>query len=390
LKGKAGYGGKKNHNGADTMHRSVLPIILIFFLFAKAPYALAQGRIVVGQSVELSGQATGRENMQGALAYFAWLNSQGGIHGKPVELITYDDGRDPARTLANSERLLNSDGAIALFGYRSTPTVEKVLPLLQNTKVALVAPFSGAQTLHHPFNRHVFHLRASYQDEAKKMVESLATLQISKVAILYQDDAFGRDGLEGFRRSLEARSIAPLATAKYDRKELDVRPAVAAIAAARPQAVMMACTPSACADFIKQMRKRGEQPQFLMLSNVNSEEFFRSLGEAGRGIGVMQVMPYPRDVGAAVVREFQRVLKGMRDPPPASYAALEGFVAAKLLAEGLRRAGPGPTREKLIRALEQMQDVDLGGVSVGYSPTDHRGSQFVELTIIGKNGVIWR
>ncbi|HYD59649.1 MAG TPA: ABC transporter substrate-binding protein [Noviherbaspirillum sp.] len=372
------------------MHRPALPIILIFFLFAKAPFSLAQGRIVVGQSVELSGQATGKENMQGALAYFAWLNSQGGIHGRHVELRTYDDRRDPVQTLANTERLLNEDGAVALFGYRSTPTVEKVLPLLQKEKVALVAPFSGAQSLHQPFNPYVFHLRASYQDEAEKMAESLATLQITKVAILYQDDAFGRDGLEGFRRSLDARRLAPLATATYDRKKLDVAPAVAAITAVRPQAVMMACTPSACADFIKQMRQRGEQPQFLMLSNVNSEEFFRSLGETGRGIGVMQVMPYPKDVGAAAVREFQRVLKEMRNPPPASYAALEGFIAAKLLGEGLRRAGPAPTREKLLRALEQMQDVDLGGVRVGYAPMDRRGSRFVELTIIGKNGVIWR
>lgn len=372
------------------MRRSALSIILIFFLFAKVPVALAQDRIVVGQSVELSGQATGRENMLGALAYLDWLNKQGGIHGRQVELRTYDDKRDPAQTLANTKRLLNDDGAVALFGYRSTPTVEKVLPLLQSAKVALVAPFSGAQSLHHPFNPYVFHLRASYQDEAKKMVESLATLQISKVAVLYQDDAFGRDGLEGFRRSLDTHKLTPLITAKYDRKDLDVGPAVAEIAAARPQAVMMACTPSACADFIRQMRKRGSQPQFLMLSNVNSEEFFRSLGEEGRGIGVMQVMPYPRDVGAMVVREFQRVLKGMPHPPPASYAALEGFVAAKLLAEGLRRAGPAPTREKLVRALEQMREIDLGGVHVGYAPADRRGSQFVELTIIGKNGVIWR
>lgn len=372
------------------MDRFALPIILIFFLFAKVPVALAQDRIVVGQSVELSGQATGKENTQGALAYFTWLNLQGGIHGRHIELKTYDDKRDPALTRLNTEKLLNEDGAIALFGYRSTPTVEAALPLLQTAKVPLVAPFSGAQSLRHPFHPYVFHLRASYQAEARKMVESLATLQITKVAILYQEDSFGKDGLTGFQRSLEAHKLMPLVIAQYDRKDLNIEPAVARIAAAKPQAVLMACTPSACSNFIKQMRKRGAQPQFLMLSNVNSEEFFKSLGEDGRGIGVMQVMPYPRDVGATVVREFQRVLKGMENPPPASYAALEGFVAAKLLAEGLRRAGPQPTRQKLIAVFEQMREVDLGGVRVSYSPIDHEGSQFVELTIIGKNGVIWR
>lgn len=127
-----------------------------------------------------------------------------------------------------------------------------------------------------------------------------------------------------------------------------------------------------------------------MLSNVNSDDFFKSLGEDGRGIGVMQVMPFPRDLSATVVREFQRVLKSMKEPPPASYATLEGFVAAKLLAEGLRRAGPNPTRQTLVDALASMHEIDLGGVELGYGPGDRSGSRFVELTIIGRNGAFWR
>ncbi len=372
------------------MDRLLFFIILTFAVFAKAQDGTAGDKLVIGQSVELSGQATGKENMEGALAYFAWLNSQGGIHGRQIELKTYDDKRDIAQTRKNTEKLLNQDNAIALFGYRSTPTVEAALPLAQKAKVALVAPFSGAQSLRLPFNPYVFHLRASYQDEAAKMVESLVTLHIKKVAILYQDDSFGKDGLSGFERNLDIRKLKPLVVAKYDRKDLKVNRAVEAIAAVNPQAVLMACTPSACSDFIKQMRKKGLQPQFIMLSNVNSDEFFKSLGPDGRGVGVMQVMPYPRDAGASVTREFQKVLKGMANPPPASYATLEGFVAAKLLAEGLRRAGPNPTRAKLITALETIRDFDLGGVTVSYSPTDHEGSGFVELIVVGKNGVFWR
>ena len=372
------------------MDRIFFFIILTFAAFAKAQDRAPSDKLVVGQSVELSGQATGSENRQGALAYFGWLNSQGGVHGRQIELKSYDDKRDPTLTRKNTEKLLQEDHAIALFGYRSTPTVEAALPLLLQSKVALVAPFSGAQSLHRPFNPYLFHLRASYQQEAAKMVESLATLQVRKVAVLYQDDSFGKDGLAGFERSLQARQLQPLAIAKYDRKDLNVSAAVAAIAAVNPQAVLMACTPSACADFIKQMRQKGAPPQFLMLSNVNSDEFFKSLGEEGRGIGVMQVMPYPRDVGATVVREFQRVLKAMPSPPPASYAVLEGFVAAKLLAEGLRRAGPNPSRQKLVAALEAMHDTDLGGVTVNYSATSHDGSRFVELVVVGKNGLILR
>lgn len=361
-------------------------------LLALAAFACdaAAENIVIGQSIEISGQATGKENMLGALAYFSWLNEHGGVRGRAIQLITYDDGRSRATARKNTEKLLHQDRALALFGYRSTPTVEEILPLLMQEKVALVAPFSGAQTLHAPVHPYVFNLRASYQDEAAKMTESLAMLRITRVAILAQDDAFGRNGLAGFERSLKARRLQPVAIAKYDRKTLDLSQAVSAIATVNPQAVLMACTPAACAGFIRQIRKLGLQPQFLMLSNVNSEKFFNSLGDAGRGIGVMQVMPYPRDIGAAVVREFQRVLKAMKNPPPSSYAALEGFVAAKLMAEAIRRAGPQPTRQKIVAALDAMTDVDLGGIIVGYSPTDHDGSGFVELTIVGKNGAIWR
>jgi ABC-type branched-subunit amino acid transport system substrate-binding protein len=372
------------------MNKGLVLSLLCSATLAGAGVASAAEKLVVGQSVELSGEAIGKENMLGAQAYFSWLNAQGGIHGREVELRSYDDQRDPKKTLDNTERLLQQEHAIALFGYRSTPTVEAVLPLLQKEHVALVAPFSGAAALHRPFNPYVFHLRASYWDEAGKMVESLSMLQIRKVAILHQDDAFGEDGLEGFQRSLTARNMHAAVVAKYSRKTLDVGPAADAIAAANPGAVLMACTPSACADFVKRMHKKGLRPQFIMLSNVSSEHFFKSLGEDGRGIGVMQVMPYPHDVGASVTREFQRVLKTMGHPPPMSYAALEGFVAAKLLAEGLKRAGPHPSRQSLIDAMASMHDVDLGGVVVNYGPDDRDGSHFVELTVVGKGGVFWR
>lgn len=372
------------------MIRALALLLLATMASVHAQDGAAPDNIVIGQSVELSGQAIGKENMLGALAYFSWLNAHGGLHGHAIELRSYDDQRKRATTRKNTERLLHQDHALALFGYRSTPTVEAILPLLLQEKVALVAPFSGAQSLHTPLHPYVFNLRASYQAEAAKMVESLTTLQISKVAILAQDDAFGRDGLAGFERSLKAKRLQPAVITKYDRKTLDLGRSVAEIAAANPQAVLMACTPSACANFIRQIRKLGLQPQFLMLSNVNSKEFFDSLGTYGRGVGVMQVMPYPHDYGAPVTREFEHVLKEMKNPPPPSYAALEGFVAAKLMTEAIRRAGPHPTRERIVAALDAMHGVDLGGITVNYSPTDHDGSNFVELTIVGRNGAIWR
>jgi branched-chain amino acid transport system substrate-binding protein len=363
-------------------------LLLASVAFAQAEDKPGQEKIVIGQSVELSGEATGKENMEGALAYFDWINAQGGVYGRKIELKSYDDKRKPETTRLNTEKLLKEDNALALFGYRSTPTVEAVLPLLLTEKVPMIAPFSGGQSLHQPFNPYLFNLRASYQAETAKMIELFGSLGIKKVAILYQDDSFGRDGLAGFQSNLAAHKLSALVTADYDRKDLKVDKAVNAIAAANPQAVLMACTPSACADFVKQMHKKGAHPAFMMLSNVSSETFFESLGDDGRGVSVMQVMPYPKDFAAAATREFQSVLKGMPKPPPSSYSTFEGFVAAKLLTEGLRRAGPNPTRPKLIAALETIRDYDLGGVRVSYSPTNHDGLKFVEMIMIGKHGAI--
>ncbi|MEO6918380.1 MAG: ABC transporter substrate-binding protein [Collimonas sp.] len=358
------------------------------FAFAQAEEKPGQDKIVIGQSVELSGEATGKENMEGALAYFGWVNAQGGVFGRKIELKSYDDKRKPETTRLNTEKLLKEDNALALFGYRSTPTVEAVLPLLIAEKVPMIAPFSGGQSLHQPFNPYLFNLRASYQSETAKMIELFGSLGIKKVAILYQDDSFGKDGLAGFERNLAAHKLGAVVTASYDRKDLKIDKAVSAIAAANPQAVLMACTPSACADFVKQMHKKGAHPSFMMLSNVSSETFFASLGDDGRGVSVMQVMPYPKDFAAAATREFQSVLKGMAKPPPSSYSTFEGFVAAKLLTEGLRRAGPNPTRPKLMAAMETIRDYDLGGVRVSYTPNNHDGSKFVEMIMIGKNGAI--
>jgi ABC-type branched-subunit amino acid transport system substrate-binding protein len=256
--------------------------------------------------------------------------------------------------------------------------------------VPIVAPFSGAASLREPFNPYIFHLRASYQDEAGKLVQHLGTLGMTKVAILHQDDTFGKDGLAGFRKHLEAKGVQPAAIASYSRKDLKVDEALKSIAKANPQAVLMACTPKACVDFIKQMRLTGSTAKFYTLSNVNSEEFLSSLGDAGRGVVISQVMPFPWGVDNPLVKEFQAAVKASKNPPPITYGSLEGYAAAKLLVEGLRRAGNAPTREKLMAALEGMKEYDLGGMKLGYGPNDRVGSDFVEITVVGKGGKIVR
>lgn len=353
-----------------------------------AQQGVTKTTILLGQSAEFSGQGVAKENTDGANAYFEYLNKRGGVNGRKIELKSYDDARDNKRTVANTEKLINEDKVFALFGYRSTPSVEVALPVLTQAKVPLVAPFSGASSIREPLNPLVIHLRASYQQEAGKIIEQLTTQGIKKIAVLYQDDGFGKDSLGGYEKSMKARNLTPLVVAKYDRKDLNVTEAVAAIAKTSPQAIVMACTPKACVDFVKQTKKLGQQPQFITLSNVTSDEFVKALGEDGRGVAVTQVVPNPWSSALPLVKEFQQVLQDTKKSIDAkvSYSSFEGFVAAKLVAEALKRAGPNPTREKFIAAFEAMREVDLGGMTVRYSATDHTGSDFVEMTVIGKDG----
>lgn len=364
-------------------------LCLLPVLAAAAPVAPGPGSkpaVVLGTSGEFSGQALAKENIEGAQAYFDAVNRLGGVFGRRIELKVYDDGRDVQRAMQNTERLIAQDKVFALFGYRGTPSVEAVLPILARERVPLVAPFTGAESIRSPVNPMAFHLRAGYRQEAAKLVRQLASVGVRRIALLHQDDAFGKDAVTGFESALQQAGIAAVAKAKYDRKDLDVGEAGRSIAQASPDAVLMACSPKACIDFIQRLRAAGQRSQFLMLSNVNSEDFAKGLGGDVRGVVVAQVVPNPWSVGVPLAREFQQAVKDSSGPVPVSYSSFEGFIAAKLVVAALRRAGPDATREKFTAALESMREFDLGGMTVRYSTTERRGSNFVDLTLISRDG----
>lgn len=372
-----------------SLRSHVLPFLLAMPLIATAENS-AKPPIVLGQSGELTGLAVAAEGLQGAKAYFDSVNNHGGIFGRKIELKAYDDGRDIKRVVQNTERLISEDHAFALFGYRSTPSLEAAIPILSREQVPMIAPTSGAMSVRSPHNPMVFHLRASYQQEAIKLIEHLTTEGVRKIAVLNQDDPFGKDALAGMQVALKKAGLSAVADATYDRKTLNVEAAVKTIAAASPDAVVMACTPNACVDFIKQMKAAGKRPQFLLLSNVNSNQFATSLGELGRGVVISQVMPYPWSHTVPLSREYQQVLKESSEKVPVGYASFEGFVAAKLVVHALRLAGPDATRAGLVAALEKMDDVDLGGMRVHFSNKSHTGSNFVDLSLISIDGTYVR
>jgi ABC-type branched-subunit amino acid transport system substrate-binding protein len=342
--------------------------------------------IVIGQSAAFSGPASelGNEMRAGALAYFQSLNAAGGINGRKIELRSLDDGYEPDRAAANTRKLID-DGVFLLFGYVGTPTSNASKPIFTAARVPFVGPFTGAESLRNPLNRYIFNIRASYYDETDKIVGQLVGQTLDRIAVFYQNDDYGKAGLAGVERAMQKRGLKIVATGTVERNTVDVAAAVKSIGKVEPQGVVMISAYKSCAAFIKAMRAAGYNPQFMNVSFVGSKALAHEAGAAGRGVGISQVVPFPWNLSARVVKEYQQLLEASTGKQEFSFTSLEGFISAKVLAEGLRRAGSDLTRERFIAAMEQIRDYDVGGFTVSFTPTDHSGSKFVELTVIGRD-----
>jgi branched-chain amino acid transport system substrate-binding protein len=355
-------------------------------LAAVAEDGVTDSRILIGQTVGLTGIAADpvKEMNEGAQAYFDQVNRQGGVNGRQIELRTLDDKFDPKLTYANAERLIKEEKVFALFQGRGTPHTQAVLPLLEANKVPLLGPSTGAAIFHQPVHRWLFNIRVKYQDEVSRGVEHFATVRMKKIGLLYVDDAFGEDGLEGFKKAMEAQKLEPVIVTKYARVKPDYAAAAAAVIKPRPDALIIVSSAKNTLEAIKEIRAQGGSMQIMTLSNNSSAAFVKDLGPAGVGVILSQITPAPRLLSSKLGQEFNAAIKNTNTT--VSYAAMEGFLNAKVLVEGLRRAGRNLTREGFVRALESVQRVDFGGLMVTYGPNDHSGSEFIELTMIGKDG----
>jgi branched-chain amino acid transport system substrate-binding protein len=353
---------------------------------AMAEDGVSDERILIGQTVALTGQIAGavKEMNEGAKAYIDAVNKRGGVHGRKIAIHTLDDRFDPATAAANADTLIRKERVFAMFLNRATPHTEAILPVLAAEGVPLVAPSTGAAVFHSPVNRLLFNVRAKYQDEVIKAVEHFTTVGVREIGIAHVDDSFGRDGLAGYEAAMRARALVPAVIKKFDRAKPDIPAVAAALVQARPRALIVVGSATTTVELIKAIRAAGSQMQIMTLSNNSSQSFVNNLGPAGVGVIVSQVTPAPHLMSTTLGQEFKIAAKA--SGATVSYAAMEGFVAAKVLVEGLRRAGHKLTREAFIRGLESMQRVDLGGLMVTYGPDDHTGSEFVELTMIGKDG----
>jgi len=366
-------------------------MLAVAWTAARADTGVAPGSIVVGQSAAFSGpaQELGIEMRKGVQAYFDSVNRAGGVNGRKLVLKSLDDGYEATRAAANTKKLIAEDGVFALLGYVGTPTSEAARPIFTEARVPFVGAFTGAELLRDPFNRYIFNVRASYFAETDAIVDLLARLNLTRIAVFYQNDSYGKAGLTGVERAMEKRKMKVLAMGTVERNTVDVAAAVQTIAKADAQAVVMISAYKSCAAFIKEMKQAGAHPQFMNVSFVGSRALAAELGDVGRGVGISQVVPYPWNQGTPIVREYQKnVAVGTGED--FTFGSLEGYIAARVFVEGLRRAGREPTRESFVSALETLRDYDVGGFNVTYTPTDHNGSRFVDLTVIGRDGKIRR
>ena len=358
--------------------------------FAYAEDGVSESTILLGQTVGLTGQIAGpvKEMNAGANAYFAYINKNGGVNGRKIEVRTLDDKFEPALAASNAEILIKKEHVFALFLSRGTPHTEALLPLLAENKIPLIAPSTGATSFHAPINHYLFNVRAKYRDEVTRGVEQFNTVGIKEIGVLHVDDSFGNDGLVGFNQAMAKYNLTPAVVAKYDRAKPDIAAAVAVVTQSKAKALILVGSAATSADLIKAIRAQGSAIQIMTLSNNSSQSFVDNLGKAGTGIMVSQIMPAPNLSSSVLGQEFKTIAIAQGVNP--SYAAMEGFVAAKVIVEGLRRTGRNPTRESLIHALEAMHRFDVGGVMLGYSEQNHSGSEFVELTMIAKDGKFLR
>lgn len=351
---------------------------------------VTDSEVVWGSSLALQGHAgyLGRETLHGAMCYLNHVNAHGGVHGRTIRLITRDDSYDPPQCLDNTQRFLIEDQVFGLFGYVGTPTTVRILPLIEETGVPLLGMFTGANALRDPFNPYLINVRASYYQETDAVVAHLVQdLGLSRIAVFYQYDTFGFDGLTGTELALKRFGLEPVARGSYIRGTQDVHESFERIATSGAEAVVMIGTSKPCANFIQSSLELGYDPIFYMVSFVGAKELARHLLQIDTSkarVVMSQVVPPP--VGhdgtiAESAEEFVRLLQKYFPGEDPDFVSFEGYINAKVMVEGLRRAGRALNREIFFRAIASLTDFSLGSdVRLTFGPDDHQGMDKVYFT----------
>jgi branched-chain amino acid transport system substrate-binding protein len=359
---------------------------------AQATPGVSSREIVLGQSAPLSSSwgELARAYRDGALLFFNHLNSKGGVHGRTVRLVSIDDGYVVDKTIANTKRLLQEEKVFALTHYMLTNSVRAAIPLAREAGAPFIAPYAGYEELYAKQESHVFTTRASFSDELGAIVRHLLTTGVTRIASVGYNSSSGNEMMNDAQARLAANSLKLTAQVRMDINSKDARKAVAAMKAADAQAIILSVSGSDAVAFIREYETvTGKRPQYFARSVVGAAQLIKELGHASRGITVTQLVPTPFRATSPLAREYRARLAELPGSMQPDYASFEGYIAARVLAEGLQRAGAKLTREGLLEALRTMKVYDAGGMVFEFSPVNHHGSRLVELTMIGKDGRIF-
>lgn len=362
------------------------------FLSLMVAAGAAHADLLIGQTADFSGPVAAgvKEAAAGAKLYIDHVNANGGVNGEQIVIVSMDDKFEPAIAASNARELITKKKVLALFLTRGTPHNQAILPLLSEFGVPLVAPSSGAMVLHDPVNPWVFNVRASYQHEANRAIRHLSLVGLTHIGIVQVKDSFGTDAIKGALTAFKQVSSEPMFIEAYDREKPDFAGVQKAVTANNPQAILFLGSGKTVVDGVAAIRASGSHAQIVTLSNNASEGFVKSLGANAAGTIVTQVFPYERSLANPMVKQAREYAKAANGDDRVTPAMLEGFAGAKVLVEGLRRAGKQPTREKLRDALESLHRYDIGGLEVSFSPTSHTGLDYTDLSIIASDGKFQR
>lgn len=355
--------------------------------FVQAEDGVFQDRIVFGQVAALKGPASGlgQGMREGILAAFDRVNRTGGINGRKLELKSIDDGYEPERTIEGVNKAIKEEKVFALVGAVGTPTSKAGQPIATAAKVPFIGPFTGAEFLRNPFNRYVVNIRSSYFQETEAWIEHLTTdLGVTRIAILYQDDAFGLSGLAGVKRAMDKRKMELVAEGTFKRNTTAIKSALLDIMKGQPQAVVTVGPYKPIAEFIKLARQLKFDPVFVAISFVGSDSLAQELGNRGAGVVISQVVPFPGDKSLPVVTAYQAALAAINGSSP-GFVSLEGYMVGELVVETLKRIPGEPSREAFLDAIERAP-FDLGGVKLTFSATQNQGSNQVYFTVLQGDG----
>jgi branched-chain amino acid transport system substrate-binding protein len=354
---------------------------------ALAEAGISADSITLGQSSSLSGPLgdLGQEVLKGSKVYFDALNARGGVNGRSIKLVSKDDAYDSKKTLDNVNAFIAENATFALFGTFGTPNNEALIPVAQKAGLPVLMPYTGAPSIRSKNSPGVFNLRASYADEVNRLVEHLSTLGIKKIAIAYQNNAFGKEVLTAAIDAMERRKLKPLLSVSVENNGSDAPAAAEKLVASSPEAVLLALAGKPTIDVIKNVSQRRRGMQMYALSVLATPANLRALSPDGTGVAITQVVPYPTNPTMPLVREYQQAMTAAGFAE-FSHLSLEGYLNAKVVTEGLRRAGTSPTRASLVAAMEAMRGYNLGGMEVSFGQGAASGSRFVELTMVNAQG----